>query len=197
MSTARLETFCDGVFAIAITLLVLIFVEPTEFEGSLARALVDQWPSYLAYVISFATIGIIWVNHHEVMRHVALTDRTFLFINVFFLMTIAFLPYPTRVVASNLNTEGERAAVIFYGLSNVAMALGFLVLWLYPSRGHRLLREDADPRAISGITRSYLPGVPMYLAATLVAFVSPTVSLVCFGALALFYVLESSVFARA
>jgi len=194
MSTARLETFCDGVFAIAITLLVLIFTPPES--GSLAHGLVHQWPSYLAYVVSFVTIGIMWVNHHEVMRHIGHTDRTFLYVNVLFLMTIAFLPYPTRIVALHIRGADERAAVLFYGITMIVIAVAFLVLWLYPSRGGRLLRNDADPRAIAGITRSFLPGTPLYVLATLVALFSPTAGLVCYGGLALFYVAGSVALAR-
>jgi len=194
MSTSRLETFCDGVFAIAITLLVLIFSPP--HSESLAHGLVHQWPSFLAYLVSFMTIGIMWVSHHEVMRHIAHTDRTFLYVNVFFLMTVAFLPYPTRIVALHIRGSDERAAALFYGFTMIAIAVAFLVLWLYPSRGGRLLREDADPRAISGITRSFLPGTPLYVIATLVALVSATASLLCYAGLALFYVAGSVLLAR-
>jgi len=196
MSTARLETFCDGVFAIAITLLVLIIEPPETDSGSLAHGLVHQWPSYLAYAISFLTIGIMWVNHHEVMRHVGHTDWAFLYVNIFFLMTVAFLPYPTRIVASNIRGHDERAAALFYGTTMTVIAVAFLALWLYPSRKGRLLRADADPAAIRGITRSFVPGTPLYAAATLVALVSPTASLLCFAALALFYVAGSVLLAR-
>jgi uncharacterized membrane protein len=194
MSTSRLETFCDGVFAIAITLLVLIFEPPKS--GSLAHGLVHQWPSYLAYAVSFLTIGIMWVNHHEVMRHIDRTDWTFLYVNVFFLMTIAFLPYPTRIVAAHIRGEGERTAALFYGFTMILIAIAFLVLWLYPSWKGRLLRADADPAAIRGITRSFLPGTPLYVAATLVALASPTASLLCYAALSLFYVAGSVLLAR-
>jgi TMEM175 potassium channel family protein len=194
MSTSRLETFCDGVFAIAVTLLVLIIEPPTS--DSLAHGLAHQWPSYLAYAVSFLTIGIMWVNHHEVMRQVAHTDWAFLYINIFFLMTIAFLPYPTRIVALHIRGSEERTAALFYGLTMIVIAFAFLALWLYPSSKRRLLRADADPAAIRGITRSFVPGVPLYTGATLVALVSPTASLLCFAALALFYVAGSVLLAR-
>ena len=92
-STARLETFSDGVFAIAATLLIL---EVHRAHGSVAHGLVHAWPSYAAYAISFLTLGIVWVNHHTVFAQIARVDRTFLFINVVFLMIIAFSPFPTR-----------------------------------------------------------------------------------------------------
>jgi TMEM175 potassium channel family protein len=96
METARLETFSDGVFAIAITLLVLLFDVPDVSEGrSLGHVLLHQWPEYASYAVSFITIGIIWVNHHTLFRHIVSVDRLFLFVNVLFLMCVAFLPYPT------------------------------------------------------------------------------------------------------
>jgi TMEM175 potassium channel family protein len=194
VSTSRLETFCDGVFAIAITLLVLIFTPP--HDGSLGHGLAHQWPSFVAYAVSFVTIGIMWVNHHEVMRHVSHTDWTFLYVNVFFLMCIAFLPYPTRIVAENIRGHDERTAALFYGCTMTLIAIAFLALWLYPSHGRRLLRADVDERAVRGINRSFFPGTPLYTAATLVALASPTASLLCFAALALFYVAGSVLLSR-
>jgi len=104
MGTGRLETFADGVFAIAITLLVLEIPHP-EVDEHLGRELVDQWPAYLAYVLSFVTIGIIWVNHHALMVQFARADRAFLFINVFFLMCVAFIPFPTALIADDLGSD--------------------------------------------------------------------------------------------
>src|SRR6478752_5013578 len=112
MKTARLETFSDGVFAIAATLLIL---EVHQASGSVAHGLVHAWPSYVAYAISFLTIGIIWVNHHTVMQQIDRVDRTFLFINVVFLMIVAFSPYPTRVVAEHLRA-GSKSAAFAYGV---------------------------------------------------------------------------------
>src|SRR3989442_15709207 len=106
METARLETFSDGVFAIAITLLVLLFERPKLGPGeTLSHALLHQWPSYASYAVSFVTIGIIWVNHHTLFRYIARVDRVFLFVNVLFLMCVAFIPYPTEVVAAFLRSS--------------------------------------------------------------------------------------------
>src|SRR5581483_3360386 len=99
METTRLETFSDGVFAIAATLLIL---DVHRASGSVAHGLVHAWPAYTTYAISFLTIGIIWVNHNAVMAQIGRADRTFLFINVVFLMIVAFSPYPTRVMAATL-----------------------------------------------------------------------------------------------
>ena len=101
-STARLETFSDGVFAIAATLLVLELSVGGTAHGDLGRKLLDLWPSYLAYATSFLTIGIIWVNHHAIFELIGRTDRTLLFVNTVFLLVVAFIPFPTRLVAHYL-----------------------------------------------------------------------------------------------
>jgi uncharacterized membrane protein len=193
VETGRLETFSDGVFAIAATLLILEIRAPES--GSLAHALVHLWPSYLAYAISFVTIGIMWINHHTLFRQIGSVDRTFLAINVLFLLVIAFIPFPTEVLARNLQGDAQAAAV-FYGLVNVLMAAMFSAVWFYAATGRRLIADDADPRVVKGISRSFAPGIPSYAVATLAAFISPWLAVALFAALAAFYVLESSLFGR-
>jgi uncharacterized membrane protein len=195
LSTARLETFADGVFAIAATLLILnVDAQVSGEVPDLGARLLHIWPSYLAYAVSFVTIGIMWVNHHTIMSQVDRTDRRFLLATVGLLMCIAFVPFPTRLVAEHVRAEGARDAALAYGFTMVATAIMFSVTWFYASRGKRLLRSDADPAVVAGLSRSYLPGPWIYLAATLIAFASPTASVVLFMATALFYVVESSVF---
>jgi uncharacterized membrane protein len=196
METRRVEAFADGVFAIAITLLVLIFAETKTDRQSLAHALLHQWPAYVAYVVSFLTIGIMWINHHAVMRQIGRVDQIFLVLTVINLMFVAFAPYPTRVVAEFITTDERRAAALFYGISFTCTAVSWGALWFYASRGNRLIAADADPRAVSGITRSFLPGTALYGGATLVAFVSAIASVVLFGAIALFYAFESTALVR-
>jgi uncharacterized membrane protein len=194
MTTSRLETFADGVFAIAATLLILNVDAQISDVQSLGSRLLHIWPSYLAYVVSFVTIGIMWVNHHTVMSQIDRTDRRFLLATVGLLLCIAFVPFPTRLVAEHIRGAGARDAALAYGFTMVATAVMFNVSWFYASRGKRLLRADADPAVVTGISRSYLPGPWIYLAATLIAFASPTASVCVFMAAALFYVLESSIF---
>jgi uncharacterized membrane protein len=191
--TARLETFSDGVFAIAATLLILEVRLPGH--GSVAHDLLHAWPSYVAYAISFLTIGIIWVNHHYVMEQIGRVDRTFLFISVVFMMIVAFSPFPTRVLAEHLR-HGSKAAAFAYGLTFTLMALSYGALWFYAARGRRLIAEDADQRLISGISRSFAPGSFIYGAATLSSLVSAYLAVALYAAIALFYVLESSLFGR-
>ena len=106
MNTARLETFADGVFAIAATLLIIDVGLPGHLEEPLGRQLLEIWPQYLAYAISIATIGIIWVNHHAVLEQVGRADRLLLFLNLALLLTVAFIPFPTRVLAEFVRTVG-------------------------------------------------------------------------------------------
>jgi uncharacterized membrane protein len=198
VSTVRLETFSDGVFAIAATLLILNV--DAQVEGDLPHlgaTLAHIWPSYLAYAVSFVTIGIMWVNHHTLMAQIDRADRRFLLATVGLLMCIAFVPFPTRLVAEHIRAEGARDAALTYGFTMVATAIMFSVTWFYASVRGRLLRHDADRGIVSGISRSYLPGPWIYLAGTLLAFASPTASVIVFMATALFYVIESSLFGNA
>jgi len=190
----RLEAFADGIFAIAATLLTLNLAVT---EGHpLGHELLIIWPQYAAYAISFVTIGIIWINHHTVMHQIAHVDRTFLTLSVLFLAVIAFIPFPTRLLAQHIQDDGAQAAALLYGSTLTLTAVFFNVIWRYAAWGRRLLRQDAEEKAVQGISRSYALGPPIYLAATVVAFKSPVASAALFGALAIFYTLESSIFAR-
>lgn len=195
MNPSRLETFADGVFAIAATLLILnVDAQVAGDVGNLGDRLTHIWPSYLAYAVTFVTIGIMWVNHHWVMSQIDHTDRRFLFANIGLLLCIAFVPFPTRLVAEHIRGDGAQDAALAYGFTMVATAIMFNITWFYASTRRRLLRPDADAVMVSGISRSYLPGPWIYLGATLVAFLSPTVSVLLFLAIAVFYVVESSLF---
>ena len=190
--TTRLETFSDGVFAIAATLLIL---DVHRASGSVAHGLVHAWPDYTAYAISFLTLGIVWVNHHTVFTQIGRVDRTFLFINVVFLMIIAFSPFPTRVLAEHLR-EGSKAAAFAYGLTFTLMAICYGALWFYAATNRRLIAEGADQRMISGISRSFAPGSLVYAIATLSSLISADLAVVLYAGIALFYVFESSLFGR-
>jgi uncharacterized membrane protein len=198
VSTARLETFADGVFAIAATLLILnLDAQVSGDVHDLGGRLGHIWPSYLAYAVSFLTIGIMWANHHTVLSQIERADRRLLLATVGLLMCIAFVPFPTRLVAEHIRGAGARDAALVYGFTMVATAIMFSVNWFYASVGGRLLRPDADPAVVSGITRSYLPGPWVYLVGTLIAFASPAASVLVFMGTALFYVIESSIFGGA
>jgi TMEM175 potassium channel family protein len=190
---SRLETFADGVFAIAATLLILS-VDGSVTGDHIGGELSHAWPSYVAYAVSFVTIGIMWINHHLVMSQVGRIDRRFTVANIGLLMCIAFVPFPTRLVAEHVRDSSARDAALAYGFTMTTTAVLFTIVWFYAALGRRLLREDADPRVVAGISRSYLPGPWIYLAATLIAFASSWASVILFLAIAAFYVVESSVF---
>ena len=196
METSRLEALADGVFAIAATLLILDVSVKSTGPG-LGTALLHAWPEYAAYAVSFLTIGIMWVNHHTCFRQIGTADRTFMFLNLALLMCIAFMPFPTRLVAEHLRDDGARAAAVLYGVTMTITAISFALMWFYAAAGRRLIARDADQRTVSGLSRSYLPGAPIYAATTLLAFWSPTVAVLLFAAIALSFALESSLFGRA
>ena len=190
-TTARLETFSDGVIAIAITLLVLEIKVPHAAEGqTLAAALGAQWPSYAAYAVSFLTIGIMWVNHHHMFTLIERANHTFLMLNVIWLMTIAIVPWPTALVADQLrDADGRTAAALVYGGMMVAIAIMFNVVWRYAAKGNRLLDPRSDPAAIERINRSYALGPISYVVATLFGFIDPWISLIAYAAMAVFWAL--------
>jgi uncharacterized membrane protein len=187
---ARLETFADGVFAIAATLLILSVDGAVDDPSDLTHA----WPAYVAYAVSFMTIGIMWLNHHLVMTQIGDIDRRFAIATLGLLMCIAFVPFPTRLVAEHVRDSSARDAALAYGFTLTITAVFFNVVWFYAARGGRLLREDADPRVVAGISRTYLPGPWIYLTATLVAFASSWASVVLYLLITAFFVIESSVF---
>jgi uncharacterized membrane protein len=193
--TARFEAFSDGVFAIAATLLVL---ELSATPGSdLGHELVHLWPSYLAYVTSFVTIGIIWMNHHHTVSLLGRTDRTLLFLNILLLLTIAFLPFPTKLVAQNLRGGGgEEAAALAYSATFVLMAVLHLIWWGYARKDRRLIAAETPGSALHAVDRAYLPGVPMYGTVFIVAFFSPLAAVLITFAIAAFYLPSAALFDR-
>jgi uncharacterized membrane protein len=190
--TSRLETFSDGVFAIAITLLILDVRVP-HVEHDLGRALLALWPNYVGYVVSFLTIGVLWINHHRMFRLIRRTDHVFLVLNTLFLMVVAFVPFPTAVVAEYIRVPTERTvAAVAYGMTGIALAVMFNALWRYAAaRDHHLLVEGLDRSAVRRSTRQYAFGPVAYITLTLVAFFAPLVSLTLFAALVVFYTFPS------
>jgi uncharacterized membrane protein len=151
VSPGRLETFADGVFAIAATLLILTVDGAVHGHGAdLGESLRHAWPAYVGYVVSFVTIGIMWMNHHTVMSLIAHVDRRFLLSNLGLLMCIAFVPFPTRLVAENIRGDGAESAALAYGFTMTATAVFFNLVWFYAERGRRLLRADADSTQAHG-----------------------------------------------
>jgi uncharacterized membrane protein len=192
--TQRLEAFSDGVFAIAATLLVLEITVGSRHD--LGRQLLHLWPSYLAYVTSFVTIGIIWMNHHHTVSLIGRADRTMLFLNNLLLLTIAFLPFPTKLVGDYLRRDGERAATLAYASTLLVMAVLHQVWWQYARRNRRLIAETTPDSALRAVDRAYLPGVPLYATTFLVALWSPLASVALTFAIAAFYLPSAALFDR-
>jgi len=192
--TGRIEAFSDGVFAIAITLLIIeIGVPHLEDEPpgtTLPQALVGLWPSYLGYVISFLQIGVIWANHHNRFRFIERSDHGLLFLNILFLMCVAFIPFPTALLAEYLErtaSERETAGVIYAGTLAVT-AVFFTLLWLYAA-ANRLVDRNLDPSLVRAMTRRYLLGTVAYLLVFVLAYVNVAASLILLVILALLFVL--------
>jgi uncharacterized membrane protein len=190
-SSRRLEAFSDGVFAIAITLLVLdLAVPPREHrpEGGLASALGHQWPSYFAYLVSFLVVGIIWVNHHTVFDKVRMIDRPVMFVNLALLLVVSAIPFPTRLLAEYLTAESDsHVAAAVYSGTMLLMGLMFALLWLTVTRDERLLHEHVDRAASRAAIRRFGLGNIFYLATIGLSFVSAVATLAVHAALALYY----------
>jgi uncharacterized membrane protein len=173
--TGRIEAFRDGVIAIAITLLVIELKVPhveKGAEGGLIGALIGQSSHYLAYLVSFWSIGLAWIVHHGMFNYIRRTNHTLLLLNMLFLMCIALVPYPTAIVAEYLQDRGEqRTAVMIFSALWLLLAVSLNLLWWYAtSRG--LVDQRVERSALSGMARRLVFGPPLYLLAFLLALVS-------------------------
>jgi uncharacterized membrane protein len=178
--TNRLEAFSDGVFAVAITLLVFNLNVPTLDKAAtpqlLAEKLFAQWPAYIAFIISFATILIMWVSHHSLFKLVYKSNTSFMFANGFLLLLVTIVPFPTRLVAEYLTTAAAATACAVYAGLFVIINFAYNILWWSAAYHHHLLRPDVSPSVIRVHTRNYLFGLPCYLVAMVLAFWSPLAS---------------------
>jgi uncharacterized membrane protein len=195
--TGRLEAFSDGVFAVAITLLVLnikipgIDVPPAKLLDDLHLwpVLLGQWPSLVAYVTSFATIGIMWLNHHRLFKQIKRTDTGLLLLNLLLLLLIVFVPVPTALLAEYIVKPYQHAAAIIYSGTFFVLACCFNLLWRYASYRGRLLGKDANARAVAAISWQYLSGPLTYLIAFGLAFINTPACIIFSFALALYFAL--------
>jgi len=189
--TGRLEAFSDGVFAIAITLLVLELKVPDVGSAgmapsALAKALWHEWPSYVGLITSFFTVLIMWVHHHAILRNVCRTDAWLHFANGCLLLGVTFVPYPTAVLASYLETPAARMAVAFYAGTFVFIAVCFY-LFIRAAFRKPLLSADASDEFIAKTCHDYMFGPPLYLIATIAAFLDARASLLICTALWIFW----------
>src|SRR4051794_35130370 len=173
-NTGRVEAFSDGVFAIAITLLVLELSVPKEDFDDLWRGILDQWPAYLGYATSFTTIGAIWLLHHGVFRRLAYVDGVVIRLNLLLLMIVSFVPFPTKLVAEAIHDRtAERAAVVLYGATLFAVSLVFGAMWEAAVRRRDLLRPEVTEAEVRAMGRTTRPNPVVYLAITLGALLAP------------------------
>jgi TMEM175 potassium channel family protein len=189
--TGRTEAFSDGVFAIAITLLVLeIGIPASEFDD-LWSAILHEWPAYLGYATSFLTIGGLWLAHHGIFRRLRYANNAVMRINLLLLMAVAFLPFPTRLVAEAIrDRNAERAAAIFYGLCLLAIAVLFSALWAAVARDRRLLKPEVTDEEVNSILIASSPSIGFYAGAIALAIVAPRVAAIGYLLIAVLSVLR-------
>ena len=201
MDSRRAESFSDGVFAVAITILVfnlLPIADKTQLHLSVHGyhghpGLVSYWPAYMAYVVSFLTIGIMWLNHHTMLSQVTKVDRTILVLNLFLLMGIVAIPFPTALVADHLTGSqpaSAKVAAVTYGLVMIAIGFGYGSMWVYLAAHQESLGARRRVRTPRLSTFRFTIGNAGYIGGTLIALISPVAALIIFGLLAIYYLFE-------
>jgi uncharacterized membrane protein len=194
LSTHRIEALGDGVFAIAMTLLVLEIKVPAlhgETVGAeLPGALLALWPKFLCYVISFVTLGVYWVAHHLHFYTIKRADRMLLWINILFLMMVGLVPFTTALIGEYVD---QRLPVIVYGVNMIVISLALQLHWSYATHNHRLVNPDVSPELIRTVTHVILLGPVIYLVAIGLSYVSTTISIAIYLLVNLIYILPGSV----
>ena len=189
LPTGRLEALSDGVFAIAITLLVLDIAIPAGAGTHLLRSLAHQWPSYLAYVVSFSTIGALWLGHNVITEYLERANAAFIRLNLLLLLLVAFLPFPTRLFAEYIgHSRPESIAAAIYGASLLVSSTLLWVLWRYAVHAG-LVRADAGDEEVRLLTQRLTPGLGGYVILIVVGFFAPTIAVLGYLAIALYYVI--------
>jgi uncharacterized membrane protein len=193
--TARVEAFSDGVFAVAITLLIVdLHVPPRTPHGGLATALVNLWPSYLAFAASFMTIGVMWLNHHRLFTLIVRKDDGLIAINLLLLMGVTWLPFPTGLLAEHLQgpRTDQRTAALMYAGSFFFIALVFNLMWRYAVK----VKTVANHADVAGVTRQYALGPLMYAALVIMAYLSAKWALILSAVYAVYFALPPALWRR-
>jgi uncharacterized membrane protein len=193
MSVSRLEAFSDGVLAIVITLLILEIDVPEKHTRSLNHDLAEQWPQYVAYLLSFMIVGIIWLNHHAVINLLARTNHTLQVLNLLLLLPVSVLPWPTALLAefAGGSRHEQQLAVLIYGLVSSLMAISFNVLWRYILRHPELHKPQVTQEMLAVRNRRFNVGPYVYPIATLIGLLSAPLFLALMLALAVLYLLPT------
>src|SRR5215471_8097703 len=191
LSTTRLEAFSDGVFAVAITLLVLnLQVPQITAISELVPRLVELWPKLLSYVLSFVLVGIYWVAHHNTFHYIKRSDRNLLWLNILLLLCIVFIPFPTALLGQY---PQQQVSIIIYAGTLVSTGLVLQMLWWYATSGYRLVDRDIDPRLVQRATRRNLTAPLIYLLAIGISLFSVQASLILFILVPLYYILPGQI----
>src|SRR5579859_1905582 len=188
--TGRLEAFSDGVLAIAITLLALNLTVPSPSDSAtngLLHELLNRWPTYLAFLVSFVFILVIWINHHRLFLTIRRSDSILLLLNGLLLMSVTIIPFSTQLVASYLQTPDARVAGIVYNGLFFMISIFFNAIYHYAAYNNRLFDKKTDPKLAAAIGRRYLAGPIIYLLALGLALVSVSASLAVNLLLAVFF----------
>jgi len=187
--TARVEAFSDGVFAIAITLLILDVHVPAPNLGPLRTALARQWPAYIAFLISFAFIGVMWVNHHRLFNQIRRSDESLMFVNLLLLLGVCVVPFPTALLAGHYYAPDRRVAAAVFNGTYVFIAIAFNVLWFHAVKANLLAPEAAA--AARSISKQYIVGQVLYPVCFALTWVSVPASLALNVALAIFFAIPA------
>lgn len=190
LAPSRLEAFSDGVFAVAITLLVVNLHVPQSIngQGNLLADLGHQWPAYVSLVISFTTVGIIWINHHAVFTLVRRVDRSLLLLNLVLLLAVVIIPYPTELLGEAFQAGRNQATVmVIYNLSSLFMGAAFGGVFFYATSSPHLRHRDLPPGYVRRLAPRFTSGSVVYLVAAVVAVFAPYVSLAMNGAMSVYY----------
>jgi uncharacterized membrane protein len=194
MDTRRTEAFSDGVFAVAITVLVFgLLPIGSSLRTSVTHQLVNGWPQFVAYVTSFLTIGIMWLNHHALIAQLRVVNRPLLIMNLFLLMGVVAVPWPTTLVADHLTgsaASGGRAATVTYGVVLLLISTAYSAMWVYIGRHAALVAQQPDRPPERLKTLRFTAGLGGYALATIVSFFSPGVAMTMYGLIAVYYFFE-------
>jgi len=195
--TGRVEAFSDGVFAIAITLLILDVKVPASVgPGNLGGVLLEEWPMFLAFLTSFFTIGVMWMNHHRLFTIIGAVDDALVGLNLLLLLGITWIPFPTALLATHLRTTGnDRTAALIYASTFFVMAIFFQILWHYATHTAGVIPTEKEEHA-RHITRQYMWGPLFYVVAIVLAIFSGTACLIWSLLLAIYFALPPRVVAR-
>lgn len=194
LGSSRTEAFSDGVFAVAITLLVLNLqvpqLAPSVVSNELPHKLFELWPKLLSYALSFVIVGIYWVSHHNTFHYIIRTDRTLLWINLLLMMCIVFIPFPTALIGQY---PEQQISVVIYASTLVITGLVIQLLWWYATSNYRLVHREINPQLVRRAARRNLTAPLIYLLAIGISFLSVEASLIVFILVPLFYILPGRI----